>query len=104
MAKLKSKRTDTFIWQHTRLNRSQDRSDTSELWVEIARIGGIGDLRLKGRGDPFMIDVIPIDISEESMTHDLLCVGRAGTQSMFGFASQELLKDRYRVPRHMDGI
>ena len=51
-----------------------------------------------------MVDVIPVDVSEEGMGHDLLCVSRTGSQTHLGLAGKQLLKNRDRVARHVDGV
>lgn len=51
-----------------------------------------------------MVDIVPVDVAEESMGHNLLGIGRARAQSQLWFASQQLLQDRDRIARHVDGI
>lgn len=51
-----------------------------------------------------MVDVVPVDVGKKGMAHDLLRIGGAGAQAQLGLAGQELLENRHRVPRHVDGI
>ena len=88
----------------TRLHRRQHRRDAGEFRVKIARVGRARDLRLEGRRHLLVAEVVPVDVAEEGMAHDLLRVGRPRAQAQLGFARQELLQDRDRVARHVDGI
>ena len=90
--------------QHTRLHRREDRSDARELGIKIARVGGTLDLRLKGRGDLLVPNVVPVDVAEEGVAHDFLRVRRARPQPQLGLPHQELLEDRDRIPRHVDRV
>jgi hypothetical protein len=51
-----------------------------------------------------VVDVIPVNIPEESMRHDFLSVRRTGSKSQIGLAGEELLENGYRVAGHMDGV
>lgn len=51
-----------------------------------------------------MVDVVPVDVSEESMAHDFLRVCDSGAQSYFWFTGEEFLEDRDGVARHVDWI
>lgn len=51
-----------------------------------------------------MVDVVPVDVAEESVRHHLLGIGRAGTKTQLRLASQQLLQDGNRVARHVDGV
>lgn len=60
----------------TGLNGSEHRGDAGELRVKIAGVGSTSDLRFERRLDPLRSNIIPIDVSEERLTHNLLCVSR----------------------------
>ena len=51
-----------------------------------------------------MIDIIPVDVPEEGVAHDLLGVGDAGAEADLGFAGEQFLQDGDRVARHVDGV
>jgi hypothetical protein len=51
-----------------------------------------------------MIHIIPVDVPEEGMAHNLLSIRGAGTEALLGFAGEELLEDRHRVARHVDRV
>ena len=51
-----------------------------------------------------MVDIVPIDVPEKRMAHDLLGVGDAGAETDLGFARQEFLQDGDGVARHVDGV
>lgn len=51
-----------------------------------------------------MVDIVPIDIPEEGMGHDLLGIRWPRAKSELRLASKKLLKNGHRVPRHVDGI
>lgn len=51
-----------------------------------------------------MVDIIPIDVSEEGVRHDLLGIGWTGAKAKLGFTGQQLLQNRDRIPRHMNGV
>ncbi len=51
-----------------------------------------------------MVDIVPIDVPEKRMAHDLLGVGDAGAEADLGFARQEFLQDGDGVARHVDGV
>ena len=72
----------------TRLHRRQDRSDTGELLVEIAGISGAADCGDEWRRDPLVVDVIPVDVAEESMGHDFLGIGGTRTETQLRLTSQ----------------
>lgn len=72
----------------TALYRRQDRRDTREFLVEIARVGPILDDGLEWWLDPLLIDVLPINILEESMAHNFLCVGGAGAEPQLWLAGK----------------
>lgn len=61
-------------------------------------------MRDEGCWDPLVIDIIPVDVPEESMGHDLLRIGRSRSQSHFRLSCEELLQDRDGIARHVDGI
>lgn len=51
-----------------------------------------------------MINVVPINVAEERMTHDLLSISRPTTQAKLWFPSEKLLKNGNGVARHMNRI
>lgn len=51
-----------------------------------------------------MVDVIPVDVSEECMRHDFLGIRWSRAQSQFRLASEQLLKNRNRVTGHVDRV
>ena len=40
-----------------------------------------------------MVNVVPVDVPEEGVAHDLLGVGGARAESELGFSCQQLLQD-----------
>lgn len=91
------------LTQHT-LHRRQHRRHAREFAVEIARVGRALDLRQELRGHLFVRDVLPVDIAEEGVAHDLLCVRGAGAKAFGRVARQELLKDGNTIARHVDWV
>ncbi|KAF2496138.1 hypothetical protein BU16DRAFT_367699 [Lophium mytilinum] len=89
---------------HTRLYRGQHGRDACEFRIEIAGIGRAGDLRLERRSDALVVDVVPVDVPEESVAHNLLRVRWARSQSQFGLAGEQFLKNRHRITRHVDRV
>jgi len=77
--------------RHARLYRSQNRGDAGKLRIEIARIRCTSDLRQEGGWDPLVVNVVPVDVPEEGVAHDLLGVGGARAESELGFSCQQLL-------------
>lgn len=88
----------------TRLNGCQNRRYACEFRVEIARIGGTGDLRLEWGLNSLVVDIVPVDISEERLAHDFLGIRRSTSETLIWFSGQELLEDCYGVSRHVDWI
>lgn len=88
----------------TRLHRRKDWCNTCELGVEIACIRRIGDLRLERWLDSLVIDVVPIDVSEERLAHDFLCIGRTASKTLIRLPSEKLLQDGDRVARHVNRV
>jgi len=79
--------------RHTRLHRSQDWGDAGKLRIEIARIRRTSDLRQEGRWYPLVVNVVPVNVPEEGVAHDLLGVSGARAESELGFSCQQLLQD-----------
>lgn len=77
----------------TRLNGSENWSHTCELRVEIAGVSCALDLRHERRSHSLVVNVLPVDIPEEWLAHDLLGVGGTATQSLVGLPCQELLQN-----------
>ncbi len=88
----------------TGLNRRQHRRHTRELLIEVARIRRVGNLRHERRGDAFVVHIVPVDVPEERVAHDLLRVGGPGAEPHVGLAREQLLQDRDRVARHVDRV
>ena len=78
----------------TRLYRCQNRCDARKLRIKIAGICGTGDLRLERWVDSLVIDIIPVDVSEEWLAHDFLCISRSTSKTLVGFSREKLLQDR----------
>lgn len=51
-----------------------------------------------------MVDIVPVDVPEERLAHDLLRISGAASQSLVRFTDEQLLQDRHRVPRHMNRV
>lgn len=51
-----------------------------------------------------MINILPIDVLEERMRHDLLRIRGSGSQSEFWFSREEFLQDGDAVSWHVDGV
>jgi len=51
-----------------------------------------------------MIYVVPVNIPEERLVHDLLSVGWPATKTSFRLAGQKLLQHGNRVAWHVDRI
>ena len=88
----------------TTLHRRQNRRNARKLAIKITRIRRTRNRRHKRRRDLLIPDIIPIDIPEERMTHDFLRIGRAGSQSQFGFPHEEFLEDGDGVAGHVDWV
>lgn len=88
----------------TALDGCEHRCDARKFAVEIARVGGVGNGGLKGRRYALVIDVVPIDRTEEGLRHDLLGVGRTTAKTLVGLAREQLLQDGDRIAGHGDGI
>lgn len=100
----KEKGTRTKRSEHTGLHRRQDRRNARKLAVEITRICCARNDRDHGRRDPFMINIIPVDILEESLAHDLLGVGGTRPKTLVRIARQKLLQDGDRIAGHVDRV
>lgn len=51
-----------------------------------------------------MVDVIPVDLLEEGLVHDLLGIRWTTTKTSFGLAGEELLQYGDGVARHVDRV
>lgn len=51
-----------------------------------------------------MVDIIPVDVAEESVAHNLLGVRDPRAESDFGFAGEQFLQDRHGIARHVDRV
>jgi hypothetical protein len=51
-----------------------------------------------------VVDVIPVDVPEESVGHDFLGVGRSRSKSHFRLAGEQLLEDGHGVAGHVNGV
>lgn len=104
-----------------RVNRRQRRLLAREFLVEVGRVGRAFDGREVRRWDPFVVDIVKVDIFEEEVSLDVLRVGLASSQSSGRVARKQLdscqlepstettlaaypLKKRDSVPRHGDGV
>ena len=74
--------------QLTRLYGGKDGCHASELGIKVARVGRAGDLRLEWRRHLLISHVVPIDVPEEGMAHDLLSIRRAGAKAQLGLARE----------------
>lgn len=90
--------------RRTRLHRSQDRSHARELGVEIASVRRVGDLRDEWRRNPLVIHIVPVDVGEERVAHDLLGIRWTRAKTLLGLPSQQPLENRDGVARHVNGI
>lgn len=51
-----------------------------------------------------MVNVVPVDVAEEGVRHDLLGISRTGSETQFRLAGQQLLQNGNRVARHVNGV
>lgn len=51
-----------------------------------------------------MVDVVPVNVPEERMRHDLLRIRRPRPKPQLRLPGEQLLEDRNRVSRHVDRI
>lgn len=51
-----------------------------------------------------MVDIIPSNGAEEGLAHDFLRIRWATAKSLIWLPSEELLKNRDRVARHVDRV
>ena len=51
-----------------------------------------------------MVDIVPVDVSEESMGHNLLGIRRSRAQSQFRLTGEQFLENGNRVAGHMDRV
>lgn len=51
-----------------------------------------------------MVNILPVDIPEESMRHDLLGICRSRAKSQFRLTSEQFLQNGDRVTWHVNGI
>lgn len=77
---------DTLHWRQYRCN-------AGEFRIEIAGICGAGNAWLKWRWQFLVSYVVPVDVSEEAVTHNLLCISRAGAEAKFRLSGQQFLQD-----------
>lgn len=82
----------------------ENRGDTGELRVEVARISRVANRGQEGRGNTFVVDVVPVDVAEECMGHDFLSICGSGAQSQLRLTSEQLLENRNGVARHVNRI
>lgn len=86
------------------MHRRKNRGDTGELRVEVAGIGGVADGRQEWWGHTLVVDVVPVDVPEESMRHDFLGIRWSRTKTQLRLTGEQLLKDRNRVARHVNWV
>lgn len=51
-----------------------------------------------------MVDIVPVDVPEERVRHDLLSIRRARSKTQLWLTSEQFLEDGDGVSRHMDWI
>jgi len=51
-----------------------------------------------------VIDIVPRNVPKEGVAHNLLRVGRAGSESQFRLAGKELLENRDGISWHVDRV
>lgn len=51
-----------------------------------------------------MVNVVPVDVAEEGLAHDLLRVGRAASESLVGFSGEQFLENGHGIPRHVNRV
>ena len=51
-----------------------------------------------------MVNIIPINVPEERLVHDLLSICWPGTKTLVRLASEEFLQDGDGVARHVDWV
>lgn len=88
----------------TRLNWGQNRGNTGKLGIEVAGIRWVLDRRHERRLHPLVVDVVPVDVTEERLAHHLLCISWAASESLIWLTSEQLLKNGDGVPRHVDRV
>jgi len=89
--------------QHT-LYRREHRCDISEFGIEVAGIGPALDSGDEWWRYALVVDILPVDVAEKGVGHDLLCVGRTRSKTLFGFAGEQFLEYRDTIAWHVDGI
>ena len=82
----------------------QGRFFARKLGIEPACIAWIFKRWTERRGDTFVEHVVPIDIGEEGMCLDLVCIGRACAQPASWIAREEFFQDRDGICRHVQRI
>lgn len=92
------------VEEHTRLDRGQHRRDTREFRVEVASIRSALDLWEERWLHALVVNVVPVDVAEKGLAHDLLRVRGATSQPLVGLTGKQLLQDRHRVSRHVDRV
>jgi hypothetical protein len=70
--------------------RRQCRLFARELLIEIRGVGGSLDSREVGRWDLFVVYIVEIDVFEEEVSLDILCIGFTSSQSSRRVSSEEL--------------
>ncbi len=88
----------------TRLDWCQNWSDAREFRIKVARVRRRLDLGQEGWRDALVINVVPHNVSEERLAHDLLSIGGAAPKALVRISGEELLKDGDAVSRHVDGV
>lgn len=89
--------------KHT-IHRRQNRRNTCKFAIKITRIRRALDGRQERCRNLLVINVIPIDVLEESMAHDFLSVGWAATEALVWFTREEFLEDGDAVAGHVDWV
>lgn len=51
-----------------------------------------------------MVDIIPVDIPKERLTHDFLSIRGSAPETLLRFSREKFLQDGDGVPGHVDGV
>lgn len=75
----------------TRLDWSQNRRNTRKLAIKITRVRRILNLGQERRRNALMIDIIPVNIPEKRLVHDLLRIRGATSKTLIRLTSEQFL-------------
>lgn len=51
-----------------------------------------------------MVNIVPVDVSEEWLAHDFLGIGWSASKSLIRLSGQQLLEDRDGISRHVNWV